>query len=217
VAAFQGGLIYISECRKIGGASVHCVFRRPFQTAHRYIPTPCQPNRVASARRFRIGKSAARSRGGPLGRRRHPRSWHRQFVRRVSRQFFRPWRLAGIVERRRHLGPWISRRVFLRRLRRSPGLDGWIFLRIDRHFAAFVISSWWINRAAAAMFRPLRTARRVAAVNARGNSAADQQCIRREAPKIRREGSARPPRRRAGPACEWRHGATRVRRFRQSL
>ena len=57
-----------------------------------------------------------RYRSRDRGRVRSIRSAHRQFIRRVPRQLFRPWRFAGILHRRRHLGPWTSRRAFLRRL-----------------------------------------------------------------------------------------------------
>jgi len=65
------------------------------------------------------------------------RSSHRQFVGHLARQFLRRWRCAGLTHRRRHLGPWISRRAFLRRLRGAARLDRWILLRIDRHLMLF--------------------------------------------------------------------------------
>src|SRR6476646_3114431 len=63
------------------------------------------------------------------------RSAHRQFIGPAARQLLGPRRLAGIVHGWRHLGPWISRRAFLRRLRRLSRLDRRILLRIDRRFA----------------------------------------------------------------------------------
>jgi hypothetical protein len=38
VAAFEGGLVFISEYRKPLHCSVHCVFRRSFQTLRRIVP-----------------------------------------------------------------------------------------------------------------------------------------------------------------------------------
>jgi hypothetical protein len=85
--------------------------------------------RIWHANASRVGRSRRATRS--------LRSAHRQFFRRVARQFLWPRRFAGVLHRRRHFGPGVSRWAFLRRLRRLSRLDRWILLRIDRHVAHF--------------------------------------------------------------------------------
>src|ERR1700675_3277859 len=85
--------------------------------------------------------------GVGCGRRRtrSTRSPHRQFIRRVAWQFFRPRRFARLLHRRRHLGPWAARRAFLWWLGRLPRPDRRILLRFDRHYSAtFILSLLWV-------------------------------------------------------------------------
>jgi hypothetical protein len=156
VAAFDSGLVFISECIKPRHAPVHCVFRRSFQTLRRVVPggRSGESDQDPAPHPSKSGNSAGRR----IGRARPIRFSRRQFVRRGARQFLRPRRFAGILQRRRHLGTWTSRRAFLRRFRRLSGLDRRVLLRIDRHFVASVMSSWRVNGAVRAMFRPLRAA-----------------------------------------------------------
>jgi hypothetical protein len=71
--------------------------------------------------------------GRGRGRARTFRSSHRQFLRRAARQFVGLWRLAGLPHRRRHLGPRVAGRAFLRRLGRIARRRRRDFGRIDRH------------------------------------------------------------------------------------
>jgi hypothetical protein len=168
----------------------------------------------------RSGESRARSGPRPSepensadgrcrGRTRSLRSSHRQFVRRAARQFFRSRWFAGILQRRRHLGPWISRRAFPRRLRRLSGLDRRVLLRIDRHL---LLPSFHAD-GSTARCRQCSTASN----GARCVGCQCTQCIRWKAPQSRRAGNARPPRRHGDPAFEWRCAPTRARRSRRSL
>jgi hypothetical protein len=92
--------------------------------------------------------------GGAGISRRHPwlvRSADRQFIRHAAGQFLRPARFSRILHWRRDLGPWTTRRIFLRRLARLPGLDRRIFLRIDSHlnrYRAMALGAQDIDRAA---------------------------------------------------------------------
>ncbi len=121
MAAFTGGREFISDHGKSRCAIVHCAFRPSFRI-ELFQLTP-QSQQSTSGRRRRARRSRWTS--------------HRQFVRYTAGQFFRSRRFAGLLHRRRHLGPRISRRTFLRRLGRLSRLDRGILKRIVWHFALF--------------------------------------------------------------------------------
>jgi hypothetical protein len=140
VAAFKGGLVFISEDAKSRCALVHGAFRRSFQKV--LSKRTRKSTRTWSRLAHRVPGWRSRAEPdkslGPIGRRRRARSvWtsHRQFLGRATRQLLWTWRWLGIAHRRRHFGLRIARRAFPRRLRRLPRLDRRILLRIDRHFA----------------------------------------------------------------------------------
>jgi hypothetical protein len=146
VAAFKAGTGFISEHAKSPCAIVHCAFRRSFQT----IVSHCCPRDIQHAR-IQIRRFS----DSGIGRRRGWRSFgssHRQFVGHAARQFVRPRWFTGLVHWRRYLRPWVSRRVFLWGIRRPPGLDRRVLLRLDRHFALSGNSIRCVNGAMAAMF-----------------------------------------------------------------
>ncbi len=132
VAASKGGLVFISTTESLNASSFIA------HSDDRLKRTSHCPLRLIRRARIQIGLRArpigdpaigGRRRGRPL------RSTHRQFIRPVARQLVRPWRLAGVSLRRRHLRPRTTRRAFLRRLGRLTRLDRRILLRIDRRFA----------------------------------------------------------------------------------
>jgi hypothetical protein len=117
---------------------VHCAFRPLSQT----VVSHCPPRHICCARIWIwrcTGQIADPGVGCRRRRTRPTRSPHRQFIRRASWQFFRQRRFARLPHRRRHLGPWASRRAFPRRLGRLPRLDRRILLRFDRHYGATFI------------------------------------------------------------------------------
>jgi hypothetical protein len=116
---------------------VHYAFRESFQTYFHIVAWLL--GGLLAAHSYRLIRDRARAwhASASIGRRRRRgrslRSAHGQFVRCAAWQFLWPRRGAGVVHRRRHLGPGASRRAFLRRLRRSSRLDRRILLRVNRH------------------------------------------------------------------------------------
>jgi hypothetical protein len=124
-------VLFIYAAVTLRFATIHCAFRRSFRSLDSHCPVwhvGCAGKNVGLRTRpirFCIG------RGG--GRAWALRASDRQFIRYLAGQFFRSRRLAGLLDRRRHLRAGIAGRLFLRRFCRLTRLNRGIFLGFDRH------------------------------------------------------------------------------------
>jgi hypothetical protein len=124
-------VLFIYAAVTLRFATIHCAFRRSFRSLDSHCPVRhvgCAGKNVGLRTwqlRICIGRGGRRP--WPL------RASDRQFIRYLAWQFFGSWRLAGLLDRRRHLRAWIAGRLFPRRLRRLTRLNRGIFLWFDRH------------------------------------------------------------------------------------
>jgi hypothetical protein len=204
--------LFYFQIYKARHTSVHCVFRRSFQTLRRVVP-PQQVRRVGTCIRLRalqrqeiVVPRAAGGEPGPCG----PRTGSSSGVRpgSSSGRGGSPGSCSGGGTSGRGFPGGFS-------CGGSDGCPGWIGGSSCGSIGILLSPSFHVDQST--IRRRQCSGRLERHAQCCENSAVDQQSIMRKAPGIRRAGSARPPRRRPDHACEWRCSPTRAQRSRRSL